>query len=194
MSILYHVKLKVRTAENMYPKMQKIRKLLLAADSEGLKAYLASIGPETICLGDCENLPMDGPSRRSTLKILMNDPRFEFDGQFITDMVYFSSTAMRQLIFSHARCKKFIEKHGSFGAAFVAQYGYATAKLLGVVARYSHADHVYKGWKRQTNMKVAFALYPQLVQWSRRVIERYYAPGGGGALRAKVSFQSLSSL
>ena len=177
--------MKVRTAENMYPKMQKIRKLLLAADSEGLKAYLASLGPETICLGDCENLPMDGPSRRSTLKILMNDPRFEFDGQFITDMVYFSSTAMRQLIFSHARCKKFIEKHGSFGAAFVAQYGRS---------RYSHADHVYKGWKRQTNMKVAFALYPQLVQWSRRVIERYYAPGGGGALRAKVSFQSLSSL
>jgi hypothetical protein len=105
-------------------------------------------------------------------------------------MVYFSSTAMRQLIFSHPRCKKLIEKHGSFGAAFVARYGRSAHRMSGISSRYSHADHVYKGWERQTNMKVAFALYPQLVQWSRRVIERYYAPGGGGALRAKASFQS----
>jgi hypothetical protein len=170
--------------------MPSLRNLLLAADSEGLKAHLASLGPETICLGDCENLPMDGPSRRPTLKILMDDPRFDFNSEFTTDMLYFSSVKMRQLIFSHPRCKKLLEKHGSFGNIFIAQYGYPTAKILGVVARHSHADHVYKGWKRQTNMKVAFALYPQLVQWSRHVIERYYAPGGGGALRAKASFQS----
>ena len=170
--------------------MHTLRKLLLGADSEGLKAYLASLGPETICLGDCENLPMDGPTRRATLKILMDDTRFDCNGEFITDMVYFSSTAMRQLIFSHPRCKKFIEKHGSFGAAFMAQYGRSAYKMTGISARYSHADHVYKGWKRQTNMKIVFALYPQLVRWSRDVIERYYAPGGGGALRAKASFQS----
>ena len=174
--------------------MHTLRKLLLAADSEGLKAYLASLGPETICLGDCENLPMDGPSRRPTLKILMDDPRFDFNGEFITDMLYFSSIKMRQLIFSHPRCKNLLEKHGSFGNIFIAHYGYPTAKLLGVVARYSHADHVYKGWKRQTNMKIVFALYPQLLRWSRDVIERYYAPGGGGALRAKAAFQSYPAI
>jgi len=176
--------------------MQKIRKLLLAADSEGLKAYLNETKLTTFCLGDCENLPMDGPMRRATLKILMDDPRFEFDGVFITDMVYFSSVKMRQLIFSHPRCRHLLEKHGSFSRIFRAQFGpYSDLpKLIGISSRYSHADHVYKGWKRWTNMKVAFALYPQLVRWSRRVIERYYAPGGGGALRAKASFQSRPAI
>jgi hypothetical protein len=170
--------------------MQSIRRLLLNADSEGLKAHLASLGPETICLGDCENLPMDGPSRRPTLKILMDDPRFDFNSEFTTDMLYFSSVKMRQLIFNHPRCRQLIEKHGSFGNMFTARYSHATAKLLGAVARYSHADHIYKGWKRRTNMKVAFALYPQLVRWSRKVVERYYRPGGRGYLRAKASYQS----
>jgi hypothetical protein len=124
-------------------------------------------------------------------KVLISDKRFLFDSLFIDRCLYFTHRELRDVVLGLPRAREWIEDPDKFMRDYKATSTYEgidNFKGLGMSQRFVHAGRNVEFWKRRTGWRLMF-LYAALIRWSRRFIERYYAPGGAGMRLAQKRFE-----
>lgn len=165
--------------------------LILKGDAIGFKKVLEELPADAKLIFEFETYcAIQRRSAVKAFKLLLDDPRFVFDDLFIARQLYFSALPSRELVMRHPKFLKLIRAKRNFMEYFYERYGpNANMTHVGMLQRYLQVENALRYREKQTRMRLAFFLYPALIQYSRSFLERYYAHGAPGYLKGKESFE-----
>lgn len=127
------------------------------------------------------------------LALVLDDPCFRFDAEFVCACCYFTPEGIRRLVIKHPRARVWVWNPAKFQADAIACYSTCGRRYnVGLRDRviYAYADVVsaHKSLMRVQRWRLAFLLYPALRFWVQRRVEEMYAPGGTMAIKAGEHF------
>ncbi len=157
---------------------------ILAGDTEGVKKLLKA-APSTAVIG-WHWEPYANLQRKrqfEALTLVMDDPRFRFDAEFICGSCYFTPHDLRRLVIKHPRARHWVRDPEKFRADAIACYGTRGRNFnVGLRDRVTYAYYdiisAHKSFMRKQRWRMTFLLYPALRFWVQRRVEDLYAPGG----------------
>ena len=77
---------------------------------------------------------------------------------------------------------------------FYERYGPNADKThMGMLQRYLQVENALRYREKENRMRLAFYLYPALIQHTRNFLQDYYAPGAAGYLKSKARFEREAS-
>lgn len=125
-----------------------------------------------------------------TFKLILDHPQFVFDDLFIARQLYFSAPKSQELVIKHPKFLKVVRARQYFTEYFYERFGaHANYTEVGMLQRYIQVENAILSRKKADRIRLAFALYPALVNYIRKFKEQYYAPGGQGYWNAKARFE-----
>jgi hypothetical protein len=132
------------------------------------------------------------------LKMVLDDPRFDFGPEFLCACSYFTPKALRSLVWNHPRATKWLQAPETFEEAAAAAYMARTGTYnvgLGHRGSYGRNECYFyaAAYRKKMLWRLTFVLYPALKFWIQRRLEDYYAPGGPGFLKAKEHWDAAHS-
>lgn len=165
--------------------------LILKGDAKAFQKVLEDLPSDAKLIFEFETYcAIQRRSAVKTFKILLDDPRFVFDDLFIARQLYFSALPSRELVMRHPKFLKIVRARRSFMDYFYERYGAnADRTHVGMLQRYLQVLNALRYREKENRMRLAFYLYPALMQHSKNFLERYYAPGAPGYLKSKASFE-----
>jgi hypothetical protein len=171
-----------------------LRELIAGGDVDGMRTFLKETGSSVIFqLHHWEPYAaIQKDTQVETLRLLLDDTRFLFDDLFTARALYFSTPQLNRAILRHPRIAQLaLGYQKSFMEYFDKRFRYGAP---GMDQRYIHAiNKIACIRKILLNKKLAFALYPALVRYTRDFKQRYYTPGtGAGYLKVKAEFDRLA--
>jgi hypothetical protein len=158
--------------------------------------YLKLAKPDTVISWGWEPYSvLNTPEQLEMLKMVMDDPRFDFSPEFLCACSYWTPKPLRDLVWSHPRAKPWLQRPQAFEAAAVQAYmtkGRTWNAGLGARVHYGDMECAVRAlkYRRQQQWRLTFLLYPALKFWMARRLEDYYAPGGKGYEAAKQRFET----
>ncbi len=134
-------------------------------------------------------------SKLEALAVVLDDPRFRFDAEFVCACCYFTPADLRRLVIKHPRARAWVRNPKTFEADAIACYSTKGRRYnVGLRDRVTYAwidiKSAHKSFMRVQRWRLVFVLYPALVAWARCRVEDYYAPGGVMMQKAQARFEA----
>jgi hypothetical protein len=107
------------------------------------------------------------------LKIVLDDPRFDFSPEFLCACSYFTNKGLRNLVWNHPRAAKWLKAPDTFDAAAYACYTTRTGTYnVGldhrVIYGRNECAHQALLYRKKQAWRLAFLVYPALKHWVQR--------------------------
>lgn len=124
------------------------------------------------------------------LALVLDDPRFRFDAEFVCASCYFTPKGIRNLVCGHPRAQKWVKDLELFHRESIACYNTRGRNWnVGLRDRttygYWEIQKHHLAWLKIQRWRLAFLLYPALRFWVQRRVEEMYAPGGSMFLKGE---------
>lgn len=163
---------------------RSILEAVIAGEPDLVRLQLAAAPLGTpICWSWEPYTTLQSKAQLDALALVLDDPRFGFDAEFVAACCYFTPPALRDLVCRHPRAQRWVENPSTIWKdAELCYCSSGRTMNVGLQQRPFYAVQELRKWHAalmtRRRWALAFLLAPALQFWMQRRLEEMYAPGG----------------